>query len=69
MQCLTSNAAQDFSRVHKQGESLTQANTSALLQMLQTTFVRLISKWAVLSTQSKVHDPKPLQTPRLMPVS
>ena len=54
--CITLNVANYFSPACQQGGSLTHPNSNAWLQMLQTTFLRPISKGGVLSTQTLVHD-------------
>ena len=56
LQGTTPDVANHLSPVHWQGGSLTHPNSSALLQMLQTTSLLLISKEGVLLTQTPVHD-------------
>ena len=54
--CITPNVANYFSPTHQQGGSLMNSNSSALLQMLETTFLLLISKVGVIPSQTIVHD-------------
>ena len=58
LQCITPNVTNVFSHSRLQGWSLTQPNSSAWLQMFQTSFLIPISKDGVLPNQTPVHDSK-----------
>ena len=58
LKCMRPDVENDYSPAHYQGGSLTHPNSSALLQMLQTTFLLPTSKRGLLLNQIQVHYPR-----------